>query len=346
MATVNDRVADAAIAHRLQLLRFEAGTARALVGVYDAALSDVLAEFARLVARAKAAGVTAAELSPVQAARLLAVRDNLDAKLREAQRLADLTLTQRLEEAGRAERAFQSGRMADAVGLSGWASVPEVSVLAAIIRPIGGQTYAAVIAKDLFEAREAVRAGVARALATGASMPKAAGILRATSGLVETYRGRFVAIARTEVQRVANEVAMMSYQRNADVIDAVQWLATLDSRTCLVCAPLHNTVYPMDGGQPIGLPTTPPVHPRCRCFLAPVVKDLAALGVRVKGDPRGYDGRPAEDTTFDAWLSRQPAATQDEILGPTRAALWRGGTPLERFSDGRRPLRLDELSPG
>ena len=56
-------------------------------------------------------------------------------------------------------------------------------------------------------------------------------------------------------------------------------------------------------------------------------------------------GRLPAETTYQDWLSRQKASFQDEVLGPTRGKLFRGGgLTLDRFvaNSGRR-LTLDEL---
>jgi hypothetical protein len=47
---------------------------------------------------------------------------------------------------------------------------------------------------------------------------------------------------------------------------------------------------------------------------------------------------------FGAWLRRQPVATQNEVLGATRARLFREGkATLSRFVTGNRVLTLAEL---
>lgn len=339
--SVNEDAFDVIVGHRLNLLRFEAGTAADILRAYDAAFADVTAELARATAALEAGASTDA----LRVDRLTAASADLAEKVREANRVMGLTMEARLAEAAIAEQAFQAGALADTIGVA-FARVPDRMVALALTSDLG-PSWVTAIATDLYEATTQVRDVMARALATGASIPKTAALLRRSSGLVETYRGRFVAIARTEVQRVANDVAAASYAENADVLSGVQWLSTLDSRTCLVCAPKHNTVYPLVLGQPVGLDRRPPVHPRCRCFLAPVVREWGEIvAMNPKRAAELYDGRPALDTDFEAWLKRKPADTAREVLGEARYDLWRSGTPLAAFSDGRRVLNLGELQAG
>jgi len=45
------------------------------------------------------------------------------------------------------------------------------------------------------------------------------------------------------------------------------------------------------------------------------------------------DGQVSEAETYQTWLKKKSAAFQDEVLGPTRAKLFREGMDLDRFVD-------------
>lgn len=336
--SVNEDAFDLLVSHRLALLRYEAGTARDLAFIYEQAFDDLNA--ALDAARKKAA--SSGSLFTRDVERIQAALIELTARIREVNRVASLTMSERLSEVGEAERDFHAGRLSREIGVS-FTAVPEATVAAAIRAPIGGGRWTDRLAVDLLEVHDALREVVARGIAGGGSMDRIAEVIGEATGIQEVYRNRLVAIARTEVQRVANDVALASYIENADIVGSVEWLATLDSRTCLRCAPLHATVYPLEAGRPVGLPARPPLHPRCRCFLAPVVRPYSELLGTPKRPPSDYTGRPALDTTFDAWLKRQSAATQTEVLGAARRELWLAGTPLGAFVDAGRVLRLGEL---
>lgn len=339
--TGNENAADDLIEHRISLLRYEAGVTRRLLAAYDAALRDVDRQMVRLSARI-AAGKS---IDVAQRERLVALGTDLAIRVRELRRHLEADILARLNEVADAEQRAQAGILSRSFRTT-FAAVPEGQVATLIYQPIGGYMWTERLAADLFAAQASIQDALARMVAQGASIPDIARAIKATGTIRETYRGRLVSIARTEVQRVANTVALATYEANADVLGAVQWLATLDSRTCLVCAPLHNKVYPLVGGVPRGLPQQPPLHPRCRCFLAPVSKPWAQVVAGVPtATPEVWTDRPAEDTTFEAWLRRQPADRQREFFdSDDRRDAWRSGAlTLDKFSDNGRILALGEL---
>jgi hypothetical protein len=115
----------------------------------------------------------------------------------------------------------------------------------------------------------------------------------------------------------------------------------LETNTCAQCAALDGTVFPVGEGP------RPTLHPNCRCQMVPVMKDWEALGLEDlgPGTRESMDGEVPESLTYNEWLKGQPAAVQDDILGPTRGELFRkGGIHLERFvDDSGRKWTLDEL---
>jgi hypothetical protein len=80
-----------------------------------------------------------------------------------------------------------------------------------------------------------------------------------------------------------------------------------------------------------------------------VVKSWRELGIDMDemspGTRASMDGQVPADMSYGAWLKKQSAARQDDILGPSRGALLRkGGLEMERFyNDKGRYLSLDEL---
>lgn len=333
---INEDLADAAIAHRIDLLRFEAGIAARVVGIYEAALAALVAD----LERARAA-FDRGEVAAATVARIEARAAGLQAALTEVYQESRSILAEGLEAAARVEVAAVTEGAAALVppGVNvSFDRPPLGDVLTAINAPIGGRSWGGRLASDLMAVHDGLQDQIAIALAAGRSMPEAAAALEDALGITETYRGRLVAIARTEIQRVANEAALATYQLNSDIIDRVEYLATLDSRTCVICAPLHGTIYPVnDPAIPL-----PPLHPRCRCFLAPITKSWAELGL---GPPQAalFDGKPPGGPTFDQWLQRQPPAVAEDILGPDRADAWRSGLSLEKFTDQREVVPLDQL---
>lgn len=118
------------------------------------------------------------------------------------------------------------------------------------------------------------------------------------------------AIARTTEQLMYGDMAS---------VKQLVWVATLDGRTCIVCASCHGRVYDKSNVPML------PVHHRCRCFVTPY-KD-------------GYT-----PPSYTEWLARQTEETQKKILGKTRFELYKGGMKLDRFVSNNRKLRLEEIT--
>jgi hypothetical protein len=141
-------------------------------------------------------------------------------------------------------------------------------------------------------------------------------------------------------------------EENEDVLEGYEWVATLDSRTSLVCSSRDGTVYPFTN-DPIRSPK-PPAHFSCRSTIVPKVKDEFDLtGGRVGVRPAiGADGveQVRGSTDYQSWLTRQPKAFQVEVLGKERAELFRkGDLKLTNFVDSAGETislnRLRELEP-
>ncbi len=100
-------------------------------------------------------------------------------------------------------------------------------------------------------------------------------------------RKRAVLIARTETIWAFNEGAVIAYKQSG-VVNSVEWLTAEDERVCQWCDPMDGRTQTLgqnffqmgdefegrDGGtlrfnaEPI---EHPPLHPQCRCSLAPIV---------------------------------------------------------------------------
>jgi len=169
-------------------------------------------------------------------------------------------------------------------------------------------------------------------------------------------RGRrdAMAITRTAVQTIANEARLATYLENADIIKAVQWISTLDSRTTLICMARSGKTWSIPDFQPIGhkIPWGggPPAHWACRSTTIPVTKsfeELGGAGPDLSPTTRSsMDGQVAADLTFDKFLKGKPPGFADEMLGVGRADLWRAGKiTLSDLLDARGvPLTLAELN--
>ena len=151
-------------------------------------------------------------------------------------------------------------------------------------------------------------------------------------------------LARTIANYVSIQAREVVMRENADITDSYKWIATLDSRTSLICASRDQQIFKESNDSP-----KPPAHFNCRSTIAPILKDEFDFGA--DADAR----RPAvsdtgvkqvsSSTPYETWLRRQSRAFQTEVLGVTRAKLFREGRiSIGRFVDAQgATLTLDQL---
>lgn len=164
-----------------------------------------------------------------------------------------------------------------------------------------------------------------------------------------------MAITRTAVQTVANDTRVASLEANANIIKAVQWVSTLDSRTSEICMVRSGKTWTYPDFKPIKhkIPWNggPPAHWNCRSTFIPITKSFEELtGGKIKDtiEPAtraSMDGSVAADLTFDQFLKNKPPEFADKMLGKGRAELWRSGKiTLNQLLDQRgNPLTLEQL---
>ncbi len=189
--------------------------------------------------------------------------------------------------------------------------------------------------------------------------------LRGVNGTTEITRRQAAAITRTAVNGIANHAKRLYYVENKDLFKEELYVATLDARTTNICMSLDGNKYPIGEG-PI-----PPVHFQCRSLRIAVITPEAVgnrpmreftqkglvrdytrqNGLKVQGNraklPRGHKGTfdafarkrmrdltgqaPAK-TTYQEFLGRQTTEFQNDVLGVSRAKLFRdGGLSLDKF---------------
>lgn len=118
-------------------------------------------------------------------------------------------------------------------------------------------------------------ATIAQGVAEGRPTDAMVQDLRSRLGVVKS---RAEAIVRTESLRAYNDASNTYYA--AQGIELVMYYATADDRACPICAPRAGNIYRR---QDIRVP----LHPRCRCYLAPWDADIASM------DPDYADMRKA-----------------------------------------------------
>lgn len=173
-------------------------------------------------------------------------------------------------------------------------------------------------------------------------------------GILKGSAANARALVHSSVQAVANAARLASFQQNADLIECLVWLSTLDSHTCLLCAMRDLQEYTLDGQEPInhthewaGGPGA--IHFSCRCVLSTRTKSFKDLGIEL--DEPGESTRPSDGgavsskMNFASFLASKDKAWRAEYLGPGRAEMYEAGkiTLNDLMNLKGRKLTLEEL---
>ncbi|KKK95019.1 hypothetical protein LCGC14_2677000, partial [marine sediment metagenome] len=129
------------------------------------------------------------------------------------------------------------------------------------------------------------------------------------------------AIARTATSAVVHNAREEVFKQNKDIVPKLQWTATLDDRTTVICINLDGKVFETGHGP------RPPIHFQCRSTVVPVTPSWQEFGV---SDPppatrASMNGAVPAKTTYKQWLRKQPKSVQVKILGKKKAELYRSG---------------------
>lgn len=357
--SANARLVDEAIDHEHDLIRFERGVVYRMIAVLNRADASLLASLTEALMQLDAGSFTVerleALLASVRATNAAAYRAVLEAIEPELQDLA------------RAETAAQASMLRFAIPAAVQLQAPLTAVAweqvyaAALSRPFQGRLlrdWAATLeAGRMAQIREAIRGGYVTGETTAAIISKIRGTkaLRFEDGILARPRRDVAAIVQTALSHTAQTARAISYEANADLIKALQWVATLDSRTSPPCRVRDGLKYtstvphkPIGHSVPWG-DGPGRLHFNCRSVSVPVLKSWRELGIDMDettpSTRASMDGQVPADLTYSQWIVRQSAERQDEILGKERGELLRSGKlTIDKFSNAKGEwLSLEEL---
>lgn len=359
MPTANELIADRSIGHQVDLQHYANGVVRKMIALLNRSDADL---FGALQTALDSAGTdwTVERLeSLLQSVRLInagaysAIGREIEGDL--AQLVAyELDFQAAL---------FRAAIPAQIIASAGLAEVNVAQVAAAALaRPFQGRLLREwardIDAARMVRIRDAVRIGFVEQQTTAEIVKRIRGTRAKaySDGLIEIDRRSAESIVRTAVAHTSGYARDRYFERNGDIIKALGWSATLDTRTSETCRVRDGKQYEAEEPhKPIGhklpwLGGPGRAHWCCRSCSVPVLKNWRELtGVDLPefspATRASMDGQVAADQTYGDWLKRQSAARQDEVLGPTRGALYRGGgLAFERFyNDKGRYLSLAEL---
>ena len=172
-------------------------------------------------------------------------------------------------------------------------------------------------------------------------------------------RAQLTTLARTAITETSSFIADETYKLNSDVIRGYQYVATLDSRTSIICARLDGQVF----NENTTRAPKPPQHFGCRSTTIPIVKSAGELQnvannrlqkrnlSRIStGRRASINGQVPARLTYQEWLTTQPNDVKLTLLGSQkRVTIFnQGNLSLRSFSNREGRLvtidKLEELS--
>lgn len=342
MPTVNERIFDMMVRHHVNIQQLSLSVLRKLLPILDQSDADIVDQLLKRTATLEGS-FTSQRLQYL----LTAIRDIA----RDANLELGNQLRQELRDAAKYESTFQAGMFQSVLPISFDVVSPTAGLLTSLVtnNPIQGRFLRDWLKDLTLGQQKRLTSAIQLGILQGEGVDDIVRRVRGTSalnyrdGVLSVNRRQAANLVRTAVNSVMSASREAFYDENSDLVDQVQWVATLDTATCEECAAYDGETFDINDGP------RPPAHGSCRCATVPVVKSWRDLGIDADemdpGTRASMDGQVADTVSFSDWLDNQSAAIQDESLGPTRGKLFRdGGLTIDRFTDTRgNILTLDEL---
>lgn len=230
-----------------------------------------------------------------------------------------------------------------AISIAETAAVPSKAVLESLVSGmlVEGAPMKAWWAKQstdtAFKFSSAMRQGIAQSETLNQ-------IFKRVSDATDLANRNSIALVHASVMQVMNDANIATIEKNADIAPVVRWLSTLDSHTCLRCAPRDGLQWDTITHKPLGhdLPySDAPLHIGCRCKLIPVTR----VDRFVEGERASSSGPVDRKISFADFLKRQTPEFKEQVLGKGRAELYnQGKITLRDVVNGKgSPLALKQL---
>lgn len=348
VTSANDALIDLYMERAIDLLRLEAGTRDKVIGQLDQLETDLVALIAKIDPSNGRQQVRLASL-------LKQVRDSIKATYR----TNDTLLAREMREVADVEatwtgNAINSAIQVDFVDVGLSRQYLSTLVSDVLIQGASSKEWWGRQAEGLAQRfTDEMRRGLALGETNGDLVRRVRGT-RTTKGFMDLARTSAERLVRASVQATANAAREATYAENTDLITAVQWHATLDTRTSIWCLTRDRHLYdptthaPKDGAPP-WLEGPGRLHWGCRSTSVPILKSWRDLGIDENEVPEttraSMDGQVPADQSFETWLGKQTQARQDTVLGSGKAQLWRDGKISFRdlLDQSGRPLTTEQL---
>lgn len=338
--TSNDEIRDQLVSHQVQLLRFGKGLRDRIVALLNRAEPDLQRQ---LRARLERVGAVGFDTGPSTTRKLILMDRLIRAILSPTWETINQLVRRELVGLAVGEVAYIAGLITQALPVIYEPALPTPRQIRSIVvaRPFQNKLLrgwmSSFEANDRRRMMDEIRQGllfdetptqiVRRIFGTRA--------LGGVDGAREITRRGAQTLAQTSTSAITNATRQLLYRENKRIIQKELYVATLDSRTTPVCQSLDGQEFP------VGVGPTPPIHMNCRSIRVPVV-DGRRLGSRpastnfkdrlgkLRGPARRREvaklvGKVPATTTYQDFLTRADVPFQNNVLGPTRARLFRAG---------------------
>lgn len=327
---VNDDIVDASILHAHYLERVKNGQAKAAIEYLN---TQVFPEVTKeLISALRKIGTGSPTVSPQKLEKLLKLYAEINQIINDGMLgLKNDVVLPDLKDLGILQAKWQIKKIAallpNEITKSGISfSLPQPSTIGRAISqvPYQGATlnqwWQELNANFKGSLSKAVTDGFIRGESTAAITRRVTGTT-SFPGVYGQTRRQIEAQVKTAINHTIAQSDQQLYEQNSSLIEGVQWVSTLDSRTSLICIELDGQIFGIGEGP------RPPAHFGCRSRTVPVLKSFKAFGLK---DPlistrASMNGQVSEKMTYGKWLKKQTAETQREVLGKTRYDLWKSG---------------------
>lgn len=345
MPSISDKMALRLVDHLIDLLRIAAGENKKVLAVLTQLERDLGTRLAM------------SELSAARRDRLLQVlsdaRAYVDSAYARIGEQHQITLARLIETETKVLRKIAQ----DLVGIDILSTVLPADRIVRLaedllVRGAPSSTWWAQQSRHLlFKFERELRIGIAANETNGQLIARIRGTTT-QPGIMETTRTEATTLVRTSVQTAANHARLEMFRANADVIRGVQQISTLDLRTSDTCIAYDHACWNLRGepieGTTLPFKEGPPRHFNCRSTLIPILKKASQMGFKMDlpiGTRESMDGQVAANLSFEDWFKSRSKEQQDEILGATKAQLWREGriTMRDLLDQRGNPLSVEQL---
>lgn len=328
MATANEYLFDELVQRAIDLDIYSDTTSRKMIRLLNRADSELFAELTKALDKLPASQFNVSRLTGL----LSSVR-LLNKRLYEE---LSGTFTDELEQMTALELSFQESALKSV--LPEVVTLSRVSVdtvhAAAMARPFQGKLLRewmkGLEADRAVKIRDAVRMGYIEGETTEQIVRRIRGTraLKYRDGVLDISRRNARTVIRTAINHTGNYARTRLYERNSDIVKGVRFTATLDLRTTAICRSLDGEIYPLKKKRP-----AIPQHMNCRSLYVPILWDWKKLGLNPSNSTRSsLDGQVPSDQNYEQWLRKQSVERQNDVLGVTKAKLFRqGGLSLDKF---------------